>query len=63
MNQPHYSGDEENCDENEKFNSNHHHNNWNIDQPDPFYQPALFESCTRNEERQGRLHLISYKNF
>ena len=31
---------------------NHQNNNWNIDQPDPIYQPDLFEPYARNEQTQ-----------
>ena len=34
-----------------------------IDQPDPFYQPDLFEPYTRNEKKQTRQHPTSYNNF
>ena len=60
-NQPHYSKDEEYYYQNQRFNTNNHHNNWNIDQPDPFYQSDLFELYTRNEQRQTRHHPTSNK--
>ena len=38
-------------------------NTWNFDQPDPNYQPDLFEPYTRNEQtRQIRQNPASYKN-
>ena len=62
-NQPHYSEDEENYNRNQRFNTKNHQNNWNIDQPDPFYQPDLFKPYTRNEQsRQTRHILTSYTN-
>ena len=33
--------------------------NYQPDQPDPYYQPDLFEPYTRNEQRQTRHHLTS----
>ena len=48
-NQPHYSEDEDYYYQSQQFNTNHRHNNWNINQPDPYYQPDLFEPYTRND--------------
>ena len=43
-NKPHYSEDEDYFSQNQQqFNTNQENNNWNIDQPDPIYQPDLFE--------------------
>ena len=61
--QPHYSEDEEYYYQNQQFNTNHHHKKWNIEQPDPFYQPDIFELYTRNEQRQTRRHPTSYNKF
>ena len=63
-NQPHYSEDEEHYHQNQqRFNANQQNNKWNIDQPDPIYQPDLFEAYTRNEQiRQKRYNPTSYNN-
>ena len=62
-NQPHYSKDEEYYHQNQqRFITNQQNNNFNIDQPDPFYQQDLFEPYTRNEQRQTRHHAMSYNN-
>ena len=40
---------------NNVFDSNPQNNNWNIDQPDPVYQPDIFEPYTKSEQtRQSR---------
>ena len=63
-NQPHYSEDEDYYSQNQQgFSTNQQNNNRKIDQPDPFYQPDLFESYTRNEQtRQTRQNSASYNN-
>ena len=62
--QPHYSEDEEYYHQNQqRFNANQQKNQWNIDQPDPIYQPDLFEPNTRNKQiRQTRHNPTSYNN-
>ena len=52
-NQPHYSENYEYSYQNQRLNTNNHHNNWNIDQPD------LFEPYTRNKKRQTKHHPTS----
>ena len=63
-NQRFYSEDEENYHQkHQRINTNQQNNNWNIHQPDPIYQPDLFEPYTRIEEtRQTRHNPTSYKN-
>ena len=64
--QPHYSEDEEYYHQNQqRFNKIQQNKNWNIDQPDPTYQPDLFEPYTRKEQtRRTRQNPTSYKkNF
>ena len=54
-NQPHYSEDEEYYHQNQqRFNKNQQINKWNNDQPDPTYQPDLFEPYTRNEKKNDK---------
>ena len=55
-NPPQYSEDQEYYSKNQqRFSTNQQSNNLNIDQPDTFYQPDLFEPYTRNEQiRQTR---------
>ena len=55
-NKSHYSEDEDYFRQNQQhFNTNQQINNWNFDQPDPIYQPELFEPFTRVEQtRQTR---------
>ena len=44
-NQPHYTEDEEDSHQNQqRFNASQQNNKWNIDQPDPIYQPDFFEA-------------------
>ena len=61
-NQPHYSEDEEYYHQNQqRFKKNQQNNKWNIDHPEPTYQPDLFEPNTRNEQtRQRRQNPTSY---
>ena len=63
-NQPHYSENEEYYSQNEqRFSTNQQNNNWVIDQPDPIYQPDLFEPNTRNEQtRQTKHNPTSWNN-
>ena len=63
-NQPHYSENEEYYSQNEqRFSTNQQNNNWIIDQPDPIYQPDLFEPNTRNEQtRQTKQNPTSWNN-
>ena len=50
-NQPHYSKYEEYYHPNQqRFNKNQQINKWNNDQPDPTYQPDVFEPYTRKEQ-------------
>ena len=67
-NQPHYSEDEEYYHQNQRrFNKNQQNNKWNIDQPDPTYQPDLFEPYTRKEknkhDKQDRTQRHIIKTF
>ena len=50
---------------NNDLKKNQQNNKWNIDQPDPTYQPDLFEPYARNEQRrQTRQNPTSYnKSF
>ena len=63
-NQPHYSEDEDYYSQNQQqFSTNQHNNNWNIDQPDSFYQADLFEPYTGNEQtRQTKHNTTSYNS-
>ena len=56
-NQPHYSEDEDYFSQNQqRYSTNQLNKNWNIDQPDPIYQPDLFQSYTRNEQTRQTRH-------
>ena len=62
INQPCYSEDEKYYPQNQqRFNKNKQNKKWNIDQPDPTYQPDLFEPYTRKEQtRRTRQNPASY---
>ena len=63
-NQPPYSEDEDYFSQHQQqFNTNLQNNSWNFEQPDPVYQPDLFEPYTRNEQTpQSRQFLPPKQN-